>query len=129
MSESQSRSAGLWDALHRLLEHGLSLAQSRFELFCLELQEEKIHLVEAFLWAAAGILLALFALGMAAVLLFLLVPESARWAVAAGLLILSLVGMACCFAVLRGRFRDQFVPFKETMNEFRKDIEWLEGKR
>lgn len=53
-----SSETGLFGSFRRLASNGIELLSTRIELFVLELQEEKFRLVEALIWASAGVFLA-----------------------------------------------------------------------
>lgn len=121
-------SDGWLESLRRISESFLALVRGRFELFTVELQEEKLRLLNLLLWL--GIALAIgtagLFIGLAALALWL-------WEIAgyAGLIGLSLVAMAVAVGLLWGlrrKIRTDPHPFTETVAEFKKDGECLQRK-
>jgi len=117
---------GSWsDSLRRSGNSLLGLAQSRFELLAVELQEEKLKAVSTITWlvVAFALVVAGMLVGIGSLALYL-------WTAAGylGLIGLALGTMALGFAVLWGvrrQIRNGPLPFGESMSEFRKDIECL----
>jgi len=117
------------DSCRRIKDSLLAIAQSRFELFAVELQEEKlrafnllIRVAIALILCVAGLLVALAALALA------------LWSVAGyfGLVSLAVVAFGVG-AMLLWRIRNDMQaeppPFQGTIDEFRKDFECLREKR
>ena len=121
MDERAHQTDGWLNSLRRIGDSVLGLAGSRFELFAVELQEEKLRAVNAIVWlivaltmVMAGLLVGLGALG-----LYL-------WAIAGylgliGLALASLAGGAGVLWRIHHRIRNGPTPFAETIGEFRKD--------
>lgn len=115
---------GLGARLRRVLEVALTMLQSRFELASLELREEMLRwLGVAFLAAAAFFAgqLGLLLLTLAMVALF---PGYAALtlSLAGGLY---LAGAAACLLLLRRQLKDRPPPFGDSLDELKKDREWL----
>lgn len=114
---------GWIDQLRRIIGSVLGLARGRVELFAVELQEEKLRLLHVAVWFAvaavfgtAGLLLALGALAIW------------LWEIASylGLILLAAVtiGIAVIiFFSIRARIKTELLPFRQTIEEFRKDGE------
>jgi uncharacterized membrane protein YqjE len=129
MNNSTGEGRGWIESLRRAGDALLGLAQSRCELFAVELQEEKLRAVNAVVWlvealtlGAAGLLVALGALAIY------------LWAVAgylglAGLSIGLLGAAGGVFVAVRHRLRSGPPPFAETIAEFRKDRECLRSEK
>ncbi|MGD0209036.1 MAG: phage holin family protein [Verrucomicrobiota bacterium] len=125
MNETATHTDGWFDSLRRTSESLLALIRSRFELFAVELQEEKLRLINLLLWlgiamtlGAAGLLV-----GMGALAVWL-------WNRAgyAGLIVLALAALAVAAGILldvRHRINRGPPPFAGTVAEFRKDSECL----
>ncbi|QPF75613.1 hypothetical protein G8A07_23645 [Roseateles sp. DAIF2] len=83
MSKDEAGSAaspnGLLDALRRLLDHGLELAQLRLSLLGTELEAEKLRLVGALLGALLALLFGGMALALLSLAVVLLSPDGWRW--------------------------------------------------
>lgn len=91
--EPGAPSGGLLEALRRLLDHGLELAQLRLELLGTELEAEKLRLVGALLGALLALLFGGLALALLSLAVVLLSPDGWRW-LAALLLGGSYLGLA-----------------------------------
>jgi uncharacterized membrane protein YqjE len=124
MSDSAPNHPGGWlESLRRMGESVLALLRGRLELFGVELQEEKLRLLNLLLWMGVAAAL-IFAGGFVAVvaLAFWL------WTVAGypgliGLVAACLVAALCIIMGIRRKIRNGPAPFAQTVAEFRKDAE------
>ncbi len=125
MNDSQPSPGGLFQNLKRLADGGLALAQSRLELFGVELQMEKVRLVELLILAAMVAALGLMTLTMITFTLVFLFWESARMQV---LIIVSLAylgGTLFAWRALKRRLAARSA-FDGTISELKKDRACLE---
>jgi uncharacterized membrane protein YqjE len=110
--------------LRRIGSTLLGVVQTRIELFALELREEKLRLAESLLWAAG-----LFFFGQIGLLLLTLALVLALREHAVLVLLLfgaAYAGMAiACGFALRQRLKNRPSPFSGTVEELKKDREWL----
>lgn len=125
MPSGDPPTGSLFDSLRRMLEAALGLAQRRLELFAVEAQEEKLRVLDLLFRAAALVVLSLLTLMTATATLVV-----AFWNTSPVLvLVLVTVGYGttavALAASLRRRLRDGPKPFAGTLEEFRKDHEWL----
>lgn len=111
-------------SLKRLADGGLALAQSRLELFSVELQIEKCRLVEVLILAAVVVGLGLMTLTMITFTLVFLFWESARMAVLVVISLGYLGGTFYAWRALKARL-DARSAFDGTLGEIRKDRECL----
>jgi uncharacterized membrane protein YqjE len=118
-------SRGMLESARRLWDNGLSLAQNRLELFGVELEEQKLRLLRVLLLAAAGVILGNLALVVLTLTVVVLAGPEARLPVLLVLSVLYVVGTTTTFLVLRRELRTAPRPFKDTLEEFRRDREWL----
>src|SRR4029453_5619014 len=95
----------------------------RTELFALEFQEERHKVVELLLLVGAAIFLGVAGLGLLSAVVVFAFPEPRRLAVAFGLAVLYILGVAGLLWRIRRRLRDE--PFSETVNQLKKDWECL----
>jgi uncharacterized membrane protein YqjE len=123
MDEESDKSSGWLNSIRRAGDALLGLAQSRFELFTVELQEEKLRALDVIVWlvVALALIVAGLLVGLGALALYL-------WRVAGylGLIGLALVTLAAGAAVLwkiRNQIRNGPTPFGQCLDEFRKDRE------
>jgi len=121
MKSENPTPVGYLASLRSLGDGLLATVHDRVELFTLELQEEKLRLVQTFAWAAA-----IFCTGMMAVIfgsltLVYLFWESARLAVLGGLTAfyaITLLGLIIAFRRFLAR---QPAPFPATRLELQED--------
>lgn len=123
--DSTSENDGLSGSLRRIGASLLGLAQTRLELFSVELQEEKLRVLNLLVWfsvamalAVAGLLVAIGALG-------LFLWETAGYAGLVGLVVGTLGGATALLWMLRRRILRRAAPFAQTAAEFKKDFESL----
>lgn len=121
MDETERTKDGWLNSLRRTSDSLLGLAQNRFELFAVELQEEKLRALNVLVWlvVALALIVAGVLVGLGALALYL-------WQVAAylGLIGLALVSLGAGAGVLwaiRHRIRHGATPFAKTVDEFKKD--------
>ena len=120
--------SGWTAATRRLTSNAVGAVQNRMELFALELREEKNQAVGVLIWVSAAVLCGLMGLVAITATVILFVPENKRAYAAGGFAILYLALAAFAFIKARGRMRDETPPFSATIDEFRKDHEWLQRK-
>jgi uncharacterized membrane protein YqjE len=123
---SDPTNPGEWlPSLRRISELFSALLRNRFEMFTVDLQEEKVRLLDLLIW-----LVVVAALGVAGI--FLAVTALALWLWDAlgyaGLLALAVTALAVA-SVMVGRMRRTLqtgpTPFAHTVAEFGKDCECL----
>ncbi len=124
MSNSGTQPAGLLGSLHKLADTGLALLHNRAQLFALEVQEQKSHVIEVLLLVAVLLFFAMICVLLLTSTIIFLFEPSVRIYVAGGFSFLYLVGTLWAFWRLKVRLQCP-VPFSETINEVRKDREWL----
>ncbi len=119
---------GLTGSIRRMMDSVLALAQNRFELFAVELQEEKIRAVELLLLAAAAIVLGILTLVAATATVVVLLWDSSPVLVLGIITLGYALGAALIIRKLREKLSAAVPPFSGTVEEFKKDREWLRGK-
>ena len=125
MDEASEKSDGWQHSIRRAGDTLLGLAQNRFELFTVELQEEKLRALDVIVWlvVALALIVAGLLVGLGALALYL-------WRVAGflGLIGLALVTLGAGAALVRkihNQIRNGPGPFAQCLDEFRKDRECL----
>ena len=123
-----AQDSGWTSAARRLASNSVGAVQNRIELFALELREEKNQAVTVLIWVCAAVLCGLMALVAITATVILFVPEGGR-KYAAGAFAILYIGLAV-FALMKARnlMHDETPPFSATLDEFRKDQEWLQRK-
>jgi len=104
----------------------MGAVQNRIELFALELREEKHQALNVLIWVCAAVLCGLMALVAITATVILFVPEDARGYVAGGFAVLYLALALVAYFKARAWMKDETPPFSATIDEFRKDQEWLQ---
>jgi len=125
MPESETAGNGLFSSLRKLLDTGLATVQNRAELLAVEFQEEKDHAIELILWLMALLCFALMTLLILSVTIILIFPADLRAYAAGGLALIYLSGAIWSFVQLRTRLKNRTIPFSATIEEIKKDREWL----
>lgn len=120
MNDPQPPPGGLFQNLRRLADNGLALAQSRLELLCVELQMEKVRLVEVLILAAMVVALGLMTLTMVTFTLVILFWESARMPVLIVVSLAYLGGTFFAWRALQARLAARSA-FAGTLDEIKKD--------
>jgi len=119
---------GLAGSARRLADNALAAVQTRLELFALELREEKTSAIELLIWVCTALFFGMMAFIVLTATVILLFHDKARLIAAGGFFILYAAGAAWAYLRLRARLKNQNIPFSDTVNEFKKDREWLQPK-
>ncbi len=128
MTDNNEPQTGMLGSLRRLCDNGLTLLHNRVELFSVELQEQKARLVKIMLLAAVAILLGHMAFLLLTAIILVVVGEEARGLVLIGLCVLYALAATGAFFALRKELRAP-PPFSGTLDQLKKDQEWLNGRR
>jgi uncharacterized membrane protein YqjE len=113
---------GFFTSIRRMFDNAVGAVHSRIELVVVELQEERDRAVNILVWS--GVLLFLLFMAIVAFTFCVVVAlwQYAVW-VGLGFGVLYLVGAAVVAAIVRKRLKAPL--FSETINQLRKDREWL----
>jgi uncharacterized membrane protein YqjE len=125
---NSDQDSGWTAATRRLASNAMGAVQNRIELFALELREEKNQAVGVLIWVCTTVLCGVLALVTLTAAVILFFPEDKRAYVAAGFAVLYLLLMAFALLKARGQMKHETPPFSATVDEFRKDQEWLQRK-
>jgi uncharacterized membrane protein YqjE len=128
MEDGDSNPEGLVAAAKRMGRSVLSLLQTRVELLALELQEEKIRVLDLLAWITITIALAVAAILLALGTLAWFLWQRAGYAGLIGLTLATSLAAVAMFFFMRRRIVRGPRPFSATAEEFRKDVEWLHRK-
>ena len=128
MASSEPKSAGIIESVKRLGETALALLQNRLQLFSVELQEEKYRAIQAVLWLSAGVAFVFLGLAIGVATVAILVLQQWGLPGLAGLTLLLLAVGAGVIAVMWSRLKSGGLPFSGTLQELKKDSEWLRRK-
>lgn len=116
---------GLAATARRLGGSLLGLLRTRVELVAVELQEEKIRVLDLLAWLTVTIALAVAGILLAVGMLALYLWQQAGYLGLGGLTIVTAGVAVGLFVALRHRLAREPVPFAATAEEFRRDAEWL----
>ena len=120
---------GFLDSLRRLGSTVLGLIQNRLELFAVEVQEQKDRLVRVLLLTALTVFLANLALVVLTAAIVVLAGPEARKPVLIGLTVLYVLGAILAGLALRRELKSAPPPFQDSVNELKKDIDWLKPRQ
>lgn len=128
MESPAPASAGIMGSFRTLGDSLIASVQDRLELVSLELQEEKLRLVQAFFWISAAIFTGMMAVMFASLTLVYLFWDSARLAVLGGLALLYTGALVAIILALR-RFLARWPrPFAATLQELGEDRTCMETR-
>jgi uncharacterized membrane protein YqjE len=116
---------GLFDSGRRLLDHALGAFHNRVELFAVEFKEEKTNVVELLLCVAAALFFAMMTVIVLTATVILLFPPENRIYAAGGFCLIYLIGAIWSILRLKSRLKQNGTPFAESINELKKDREWI----
>lgn len=120
--------AGLFASLRRLADTAVGIVQVRLELFGTELEQEKLRVIEALIWAGAALLTLGLSLVLAIGFVVLLFWDGYRLAAVGVLTLLFAAGTAWLLHMARDRLRaPEGGAFALSLAELRKDRRDLGG--
>ena len=125
MIGAEHHSPGLFDSLRRLLDHAMGAFQNRVELLAVEFKEEKTNVVQLFIYVALALFFAMMTVIVLTFTVILLFPPEWRVYPAGGFCLIYLIGTVWSFLALKARLKETGTPFSESLNELKKDREWL----
>lgn len=123
--ERAPASPGFLDSLRGLGTNLLGTVHDRVELFAVELHEEKLRLVQIFLWICGAVFTAMMALTFLSLTLVYLFWDTARVAVLGGLAAFYTAVMIVVLLTFRRYLARQPRPFDATLQELREDRECI----
>ena len=121
MEDRTSAPTGFLGSLRLLGDSVLASVQDRFELFTVELQEEKFRLIKTFIWISAAVFTGMMAVMFASLTLVYFFWETARLGVLIGLTAVYTGALIAIILALRAFLARQPKPFSATLNEIGED--------
>ena len=112
----------------RLADTALAAVQTRLELFAVELREEKTSAIELLIWVCTALFFGMMAVITLIAALIMIFPPESRVYATGGFALLFTIGAIWAYTRLRARIKDQSLPFNDTINEFKRDREWLQPR-
>lgn len=125
MDESRQESGGLFATGKRILQTLYSLAETRLELFVVELQEERIRVFDALMLVSVCVVCSFLALALLTLIVIVVFWEQHRMLVMVLLTLAYAAGAGWSFYRLRRRFA-QWQSFSSTLEQIKKDQSCLE---
>src|ERR1041384_5966601 len=125
MNRIEQHSPGLFDSARRLLDHAMGAVHNRVELLAVEFKEEKTNVVELLLCVAAALFFAMMTVIVLTATVILLFPQENRVYAAGGFCLIYLIGAIWSILRLKSRLKQNGTPFAESINELKKDREWI----
>lgn len=129
MPESDTSPKGLSGSIRQIALSVLGLIENRVQLLAVELQLERLRLLETLLKFAAAVSLAAVGLLLGIFTLALYVWQVARYAGLVAMTLLFLGAGAFLLWRLRDHLRKSPTPFEQTLNQLKKDREWFTTKK
>lgn len=128
MATAGQEAGGWFEAMRRAGSSAFGLLRTRFSLFAVELQEEKLRAIDLLIWLAAAVALgtAGLLLGIGTLALFLW-KTTGYWGLI-GLAVATLAAAAGVLWRIRREILNGVPPFAATTAEFEKDFECLKQK-
>jgi uncharacterized membrane protein YqjE len=121
METATSRSPSVLSSLRSLGDGLLASVHDRLELISIELQEEKLRLIQTFIWISAAVFSGLLAIVFASLTLVYLFWDSARLAVLGGLALFYAATLVAVVVAFRRYLARQPNPFAATLEEIGED--------
>jgi uncharacterized membrane protein YqjE len=113
--------SGFLDSIRALGDGVLASIRERLELLAIEVQEEKLRLIQTYIWISAALFTGALALIFGSLTLVYVFWESARLAVLGGLTLLYASALVIILAAFRRFRRRQPKPFAATLEELQED--------
>lgn len=110
----------MWSTISRLFKTSVEMVGNRVELFLVELQEERLRLLDALLLLMAGIVCALMALIMVTFAIVVIFWDSYRLLVLTLFILIYTGAAVSAFGLLRSRQR-RWRAFAATLEQIKKD--------
>lgn len=125
MVDTEQQATGFVGLARRLARTGMGALRNRIELFALEWQEERARLTELVMWVVALLFLGMLAALLLTFTIIFLFPPEYRLYVAGGFTVLYLIGAVVAWFGVRAVLKRE--PFTETLDQARKDANWLDS--
>jgi uncharacterized membrane protein YqjE len=125
MEHSTPVSEGVLASVRTLADKLMASVHDRIELVSVELQEEKLRLIQIFIWISAAIFTAMMAVTFISITVVYLFWESARLAALCGLTALYVGACISIVVAFRRYIARQPRPFDATLQEIKLDRSYV----
>lgn len=125
MDGEHQQAPGILTLVGRLIRTGLGAIQNRVELFAAEFQEERLRVTELLVWTGSLIFFGVMAATLVTAVVIFLFPKDYRIHAAAGFALLYIIGTFYAWRTVKSLLKRE--PFAETIDQARKDKEWLKS--
>ncbi len=125
MDSVTGKTSGILSAASSLLEGVLASAQNRIQILSIEIQEEKIRLIQLLIWMGAITFSGMMALTFASLTVIYFFWENARLAALIGMTAFYAIGLGVLWWQLKRYLARQPKPFDATLAELEKDRECI----
>jgi len=125
MNGVEQHTPGLFYSGRRMLDHALGAFHNRVELLAVEFKEEKTNAVQLLLCVVAALFFAMMTVVVLTATIILLFPQDSRVYAGGGFCLLYLIGAIWSILKVKSRLKQNGTPFAESINELKKDREWL----
>jgi uncharacterized membrane protein YqjE len=125
MGTDNNHPPGIAKLLGRLARTGVGAVENRFELLTLEWQEERAKLAEFLVWCAVFVFMSVMAVVLLTATIIYLCPQSSRVYVAGGFTALYFAGAIAAWFTVKKLLKQE--PFAESLDQARRDREWLKS--
>ncbi len=112
---------GFVRALRTLGDGLIATIEKRFELLSLEVQEEKLRLIQIFIWISATVFTGMMALTFASLAFVYCFPESRRLFALTGLAVVYSAALLALILAFRRHLARQPRPFAASLQALRED--------
>ncbi len=121
MDSAAAKPSSVLAAASSLLDSVLASLQNRVQILSIELQEEKIRLVQLLVWVAAIVFGGMMTVAFASLTVIYFFWENARLAALGGMTVFYAVGVLILWIKLKSYLARQARPFQATLSELEKD--------
>ncbi len=129
MDDPESKSGGAVGSLRRIVDSFFAILFSRLQLAAIELQEERIRVVDLLLQAALVVVLGILALVSATATLVVIFWDTSPVLTLLIITAVYVLGTVLAWWTVRERLKNGPAPFADTLAEFKKDREWFQNRQ
>jgi uncharacterized membrane protein YqjE len=121
MDSASGTPSGIISSAATLLDGILASVQNRIKILSIEIQEEKLRLIQLLIWVAAIVFAGMMTVAFASLTVIYIFWENARLVALGGMTAFYAIGLAVLGWKLRSYLSRQPKPFDATLAELEKD--------